>query len=182
MSNKLRLSLFFSVSQIADCRFGFGSFPIWNLAGPSIALLLSTQNKSQHTHVKWKTTWDQLSRTSFSKYRVFFFTGPPLKKTKSKIMLEYPDWASPGPPQTVKVHGQVLPSLNCQTGPPLKSSLWATQGYYHHLNWILGEAQSGYSNMILDLVFFRGGLVKKNTRSETLLPPPSMFIAFQHHR
>ena len=28
-------------------------------------------------------------------YRVFFFTGPPLKKTKSKIVLEYPDWASP---------------------------------------------------------------------------------------
>ena len=39
----------------------------------------------------------------------FFFTGPPLKKTKSKIMLEYPDWASPGPLQKVKVHGLGLP-------------------------------------------------------------------------
>ena len=39
----------------------------------------------------------------------FFFTGPPLKKKKSKIMLEYPDWASPGPPQKVKVHGLGLP-------------------------------------------------------------------------
>ena len=66
MSNKLCLSLFFSVSRIADCRFGVGSFQIWNFAGPSIALQLSsTQNKS---HVKWKTKWDQLSRTSFSKY------------------------------------------------------------------------------------------------------------------
>ena len=37
-------------------------------------------------------------------YRVFFFTGPPLKKTKSKIVLEYPDWASSGPPKKVKVH------------------------------------------------------------------------------
>ena len=33
----------------------------------------------------------------------------PLKKTKSKIMSEYPDWASPGPPQKVKVHGLCLP-------------------------------------------------------------------------
>ena len=38
-----------------------------------------------------------------------FFNGPPLKKTKSKIMLEYPEWASPGPPQKVKVHGLGLP-------------------------------------------------------------------------
>ena len=42
-------------------------------------------------------------------YRVFFFTGPPLKKTKSKIVLEYPDWASPGPPKIVKVYGLGLP-------------------------------------------------------------------------
>ena len=42
-------------------------------------------------------------------YRVFFFTGPPLKKTKSKIVLEYPDWASPGPHKKVKVHGLGLP-------------------------------------------------------------------------
>ena len=41
-------------------------------------------------------------------YRVFFFTGPPLKKNKSQIMLEYPDWASPGPPQKVKIHGLCL--------------------------------------------------------------------------
>ena len=27
----------------------------------------------------------------------------------SKIMKEYPDWASPGPPQKVKVHGLGLP-------------------------------------------------------------------------
>ena len=62
-------------------------------------------------------------------YRMFFFTGPPVKKTKSKIMLEYPvvlpkklkymDWASP------------------------KIQFMRTQGYYHHLNWILGGAQSG---------------------------------------
>ena len=39
----------------------------------------------------------------FHLYRVFFFfTGPPLTKTKSKILLEYPDWASPGPPKKVK--------------------------------------------------------------------------------
>ena len=43
------------------------------------------------------------------KYRVFFFTGPPLKKTKSKIVLEYPDWASPGFPKKIKVHGLGLP-------------------------------------------------------------------------
>ena len=39
---------------------------------------------------------------------VFFHWASP-KKTKSKIMLEYPDWASPGPPQKVKVHGLGLP-------------------------------------------------------------------------
>ena len=37
------------------------------------------------------------------------FTGPPLKKSKSKIMLEYPNWASPGPLQKVKVFGLGLP-------------------------------------------------------------------------
>ena len=42
-------------------------------------------------------------------YRVFFFTGPPQKKTKSKIVLEYPDWASPGLPKNVKVHEVGLP-------------------------------------------------------------------------
>ena len=42
-------------------------------------------------------------------YRFFFFTGPPLKKTKYKIMLEYPNRASPGPPQKVKVYGLGLP-------------------------------------------------------------------------
>ena len=26
--------------------------------------------------------------------RVFFFTGPPLKFSKYKIMLEYPNWAT----------------------------------------------------------------------------------------
>ena len=30
----------------------------------------------------------------FQSYRVFFFTGPPLKFSKYKIMLEYPNWAS----------------------------------------------------------------------------------------
>ena len=39
---------------------------------------------------------------------VFFNWASP-KKTKSKIMLEYPDWASPGPRQKVKVHGLGLP-------------------------------------------------------------------------
>ena len=42
-------------------------------------------------------------------YRVFFFIGPPPKNTKSKIVLEYLDWASPGPPKKVKVHGLGLP-------------------------------------------------------------------------
>ena len=72
-------------------------------------------------------------------YRVFFFTGPPLKKTKSKTVLEYPDWASPGPPKNVKVYELGLPLIQwfskCQTGPPLnpvKSSLIVD----------LGEAQS----------------------------------------
>ena len=41
----------------------------------------------------------------------FFFTGPPPKKTKSKIVLEYPNWASPGPPKKVKVHGLGLPYI-----------------------------------------------------------------------
>ena len=35
----------------------------------------------------------------FKPQGVFFSLGlrPPLKKTKSIIVLEYPDWASPGP-------------------------------------------------------------------------------------
>ena len=49
------------------------------------------------------------SRSEADIYRVFFFTGPPLKTTKSKIMLECPDWASPGPPKIVKVYGLGLP-------------------------------------------------------------------------
>ena len=48
------------------------------------------------------TRWDQ-------EVQGVFFTGPPLKKTKSKIVLEYPDWASPGLPKKVKVHGVGLP-------------------------------------------------------------------------
>ena len=39
---------------------------------------------------------------------VFFHWASP-KKTKSKIVLEYPDWASPGPHKKVKVHGLGLP-------------------------------------------------------------------------
>ena len=35
---------------------------------------------------------------------VFFHWASP-KKTKSKIVLEYPDWASPGLPKKVKVQG-----------------------------------------------------------------------------
>ena len=42
-------------------------------------------------------------------YRVFFFHWASPKKTKSKIVLEYPDWASPGPPKKVKVYGLGLP-------------------------------------------------------------------------
>ena len=42
-------------------------------------------------------------------YRVFFFTGPPLILFKYKIMLKCLDWASPDPPQKVKVHGLGLP-------------------------------------------------------------------------
>ena len=38
-----------------------------------------------------------------------FFTGSPLKKTKFKIVLEYPDWASPSPPKKVKVYELGLP-------------------------------------------------------------------------
>ena len=54
-----------------------------------------------------------------------FFTGPPLKKTKSKFVLEYPDWASPGLPKKVKVHGVGLPQYRkiLQTGPPQKSMI-----------------------------------------------------------
>ena len=39
---------------------------------------------------------------------VFFHWASP-KKTKSKIVLEYPDWASPDPPKLVKVYGLGLP-------------------------------------------------------------------------
>ena len=42
-------------------------------------------------------------------YWVFFLTGPPLKFSKYKISKKCPDWASPGPPQKVKVHGLGLP-------------------------------------------------------------------------
>ena len=65
--------------------------------------------------VTLREDWEDLKLCSYEvtnlhlKYRVFFLTGPPLKKTKSKIMLEYPDWASPGPRQKVKVHGLGLP-------------------------------------------------------------------------
>ena len=38
----------------------------------------------------------------------FFHWASP-KKTKSKIVLEYPDWASPGPPKKVKVYILGLP-------------------------------------------------------------------------
>ena len=38
----------------------------------------------------------------------FFHWASP-KKTKSKIVLEFPDWASPDPPKKVKVHELGLP-------------------------------------------------------------------------
>ena len=53
---------------ISNCWLQIWSWKLSNmkLCGTLIALQLSsTQNKS---HVKWKTKWDQLSRTSFSKY------------------------------------------------------------------------------------------------------------------
>ena len=50
---------------------------------------------------------------------------------KSKIMLEYPNWAFPGPPQKVQVHGLPSPKITkfskCQTGPPLKFYLYMFQ-------------------------------------------------------
>ena len=55
-------------------------------------------------------THDVMTRYHFPvKYRVFFLTGPPLKFSKYKISKKYPDWATPRPPQKVKIHGLGLP-------------------------------------------------------------------------
>ena len=51
----------------------------------------------------------QSQQVHLGRYRVFFSLGLPQKKPKSKIVLEYPDWASPGPPKIVKVYGLGLP-------------------------------------------------------------------------
>ena len=67
-------------------------------------------------------------------------------------MLEYPDWASPGPQQKLKFMDWASPKITkfckchwplCQTGPPLKFSLDGGNSHESPLNWILGEAQSG---------------------------------------
>ena len=74
-------------------------------------------------------------------YRVFFFAGPPLKQTKSKIMLEYPDWAFPKSYMDW-ASLKITKFFKCQTGPPLKSSLDGGNSPESLINWILGEAQS----------------------------------------
>ena len=76
---------------------------------PQQVVLAGLQFFEQITDVFIKYFQDKVEHIQSAFVQGVFFTGPPQKNIKSKIVLEYPDWASPGPPKIVKVYGLGLP-------------------------------------------------------------------------
>ena len=67
------------------------------------------QNSLRTSHVFGETYLVVIWTPNLDIVQGVFLTGPPLKFSKYKISKKCPDWASPGPPQKVKVHGLGLP-------------------------------------------------------------------------